>query len=85
MSEKLAGKPESLDKVIEAANKTTDHVITFDVPEGLVVMKLVKAGRPVVDEVQLAQLYAECADEDHELAEAGISDYAEYLLKEDTK
>lgn len=35
------------------------------------------------DEKQLAALYAEFADEDRELAEAGISDYAESLTQED--
>ncbi|MCI0486595.1 MAG: hypothetical protein L0229_08340 [Blastocatellia bacterium] len=41
--------------------------------------------RPVTpfDERQLAALYAEFAEEDLELAEAGIGDYHEALLKED--
>jgi hypothetical protein len=38
----------------------------------------------VVDESQLAALYAEFAEEDRNLAEEGISDYAEGLMKEDT-
>ena len=37
----------------------------------------------VVDEVQLETLYAEFADEDRELAEAGIADYATALADED--
>lgn len=39
---------------------------------------------PTLDETQLATLYAEFADEDRELAEEGMSDYAEGLMKEDT-
>jgi hypothetical protein len=37
----------------------------------------------VVDESQLAGLYAEFAEEDRNLAEEGISDYGEGLMKED--
>ena len=37
-----------------------------------------------LDEARLANLYAEFADEDRELAEEGMSDYIEGLLKEDT-
>ena len=39
---------------------------------------------PTIDETQLAVLYAEFADEDRDLAEEGMSDYAEGLMKEDT-
>jgi hypothetical protein len=39
---------------------------------------------PTLDEAQLADLYAEFADEDRELAEEGMSDYARSLMKEDT-
>ena len=38
---------------------------------------------PVWDETKMAELYAECADEDRELAEAGMSDYAAGLARED--
>lgn len=40
---------------------------------------------PIVDESQLAALYAEFAHEDRDLAEEGIADYAEGLAKEDAK
>jgi hypothetical protein len=36
-----------------------------------------------VDESRLATLYAEFAEEDRNLAEEGMSDYAEDLMKED--
>ena len=36
-----------------------------------------------LDEGQLAALYAEFFEEDRELAEAGMSDYADVLAKED--
>jgi hypothetical protein len=39
---------------------------------------------PTFDETQLSVLYAEFAEEDRELAEEGMSDYAEGLMKEDT-
>jgi len=38
---------------------------------------------PSLDESQLAALYAESAEEDRELAEEGISDYAVALAQED--
>lgn len=38
---------------------------------------------PRLEEAQLATLYAEFAEEDRELAEAGIAEYAHGLLKED--
>lgn len=36
-----------------------------------------------IDESELAELYREFGTEDHELAEKGISDYAEALARED--
>lgn len=39
--------------------------------------------RSTVDETQLAALYAEFAEEDRNLAEEGMSDYGEGLMKED--
>ena len=36
------------------------------------------------DEIRLAALYAEFADEDRKLADEGLSDYNEGLTKEDT-
>jgi hypothetical protein len=38
-----------------------------------------------LDESQLASLYAEFAEEDRDLAEAGMSDYAAGLAQEDTR
>ena len=39
----------------------------------------------VVDEAQLETLYAEFAEEDRELAEEGIADYAAALAEEDRR
>ena len=39
----------------------------------------------VVDESQLAALYAEFAEEDRNLAEEGMAGYAEGLMEEDAK
>jgi hypothetical protein len=36
-----------------------------------------------IDEAQLATLYAEFAEDDRELAEAGMNEYAESLRQED--
>ena len=39
---------------------------------------------PTIDVSQLSALYAEAAEEDRQLAEAGMADYAEGLAKEDS-
>lgn len=39
--------------------------------------------KPESDEVKLAALYAEFAEEDRELAEEGMADYAAQLARED--
>ena len=41
--------------------------------------------RPVWDEEKMAALYAEFAQEDRELAEAGMEDYARGLAREDAR
>jgi hypothetical protein len=38
-----------------------------------------------LDEEQLAALYSEFADEDRNLAEEGMADYAEDLVEEDVR
>ena len=40
---------------------------------------------PPFDPIQAARLYAEFASEDHQLAEEGMTDYAEGLAAEDLK
>jgi len=40
---------------------------------------------PASDEAAMAALYAEFAEEDRELAEEGISDYADALISEDAE
>ena len=39
----------------------------------------------IPDQTQWAALYGEAADEDRDLAEAGMTDYAQSLAEEDTK
>lgn len=39
---------------------------------------------PNIDETELAALYAEFADEDRELAENGLAEYAHNLKREDS-
>jgi hypothetical protein len=47
---------------------------------------LVVANEPnVIDEKMLAQLYAEFAEEDRALANAGLADYARMLAVEDAE
>jgi hypothetical protein len=43
----------------------------------------IKIKSPEVDEAKLASMYTEFADEDRELAESGIADYTNGLVKED--
>jgi hypothetical protein len=40
---------------------------------------------PALDQTELASLYAEFGDEDRELAEQGMSDYAKSLTEEDAR
>ena len=55
-----------------------------EVAEYLAFLKYRSHSKPrVVDELQLAALYAEFAEEDRNLAEEGMSDYGERLMKED--
>ncbi len=57
-----------------------------EVAEYLAFLKYRSQNKPhVVDESQLAALYAELAEEDRCLAEEGMADYAEGLVKEDAK
>ncbi len=44
-----------------------------------------RSNTPEIDETQLAELYAEFADEDRSLAEDGMSDYAQGLGLEDKR
>jgi len=41
--------------------------------------------RPIWDEEKMAALYAEFADDDRELAEMGMEDYARGLAREDAR
>ena len=40
---------------------------------------------PSLDEKQMARIYEECAEEDRQLAEEGMADYAENLAREDKR
>ncbi|MGH9753823.1 MAG: hypothetical protein ACREA2_13670 [Blastocatellia bacterium] len=42
-----------------------------------------RKGEPQIDETELEALYAEFADEDRELAESGLTEYAATLERED--
>ena len=57
-----------------------------EVAEYLAFLKYRSRSKPeIADESQLAVLYAEFAEEDRELAEEGMADYAEGLRAEDNK
>lgn len=43
-----------------------------------------KKSTPTTSEVELAALYAQFADEDRDLAEEGIAEYADALAEEDS-
>jgi len=49
-----------------------------------VVLPPIEPERDLYDEVMMAQLYAEFAQEDRELANAGLADYAHLLAVEDS-
>ena len=57
-----------------------------EVAEYVAFLKYRSRNKPLaVDESRLAALYAEFAEEDRNLAEEGLADYAEGLVKEDGK
>lgn len=57
-----------------------------EVAEYLAFLKYRSQNKPqLVDESQLEALYAEFAQEDRNLAEEGMADYTEGLMKEDAK
>ncbi|HEX5708743.1 MAG TPA: hypothetical protein VFX96_15700 [Pyrinomonadaceae bacterium] len=71
------------ERVIEEINGLSEEEVR-EVAEYLALLKLRARGAPPVsDEAQLAALYAEFADEDRRLAEAGMNDYAKGLAEED--
>jgi len=52
---------------------------------GLARIRATHESPPQLDEARLATLYSEAAAEDRALADAGVSDYAAALLKEDSR
>lgn len=70
---------QELDNLSEAELKQVAEYVTF--------LKFRSRIKPVsvIDEKQIAVVYAEFAEEDRKLAEEGMSDYAEGLRKEDTR
>jgi outer membrane protein assembly factor BamD (BamD/ComL family) len=69
---------EELERLSEAELKEVADYLAF--------LKYRSQSKPlVVNEAQLAALYAEFAEEDRELAEEGMADYAEGLRAEDNK
>ncbi len=71
------------EQVLEEIEALSDAEIK-EVAEYLAFLKYRSRSKPpVVDESQLAALYAEFAEEDRDLAEEGIANYAEGLAKED--
>jgi hypothetical protein len=64
--------------------KTLSEAEIKEVAEYLAFLKYRSQSKSrVVDESQLAALYAEFAEEDRNLAEEGMADYGEGLMKED--
>ena len=71
------------EQVLEELETLTEAEIK-EVAEYLAFLKFRSRRKPrVVDESQLAALYAEFAEEDRDLAEEGMAVYAEGLTKED--
>jgi hypothetical protein len=66
--------------------KTLSEVELKEVSEYLAFLKFrARRTAPTLDEGQLASLYAEFADEDRNLAEEGMADYATGLMEEDVR
>lgn len=67
--------------------KTLSEVELKQVAEYLAFLKYRSHNKSATafDEIKLAALYAEFADEDRNLAEEGMSEYAENLAKEDAR
>jgi hypothetical protein len=66
--------------------KTLSETEIKEVAEYLAFLKYRSQSKSrVVNESQLAALYAEFAEEDRNLAEEGMADYAEGLMKEDAE
>jgi hypothetical protein len=75
----MSTKEEVLEEI-----KTLSEAEIEEVAEYVAFLKYRSRRKPsVVDESHLAALYAEFADEDRNLAEEGMADYAEGLAKED--
>jgi DNA-binding GntR family transcriptional regulator len=76
----------SIKEQVVAELKTLSEAELKEVAEYLAFLKFrARRAAPTLDEAQLATLYAEFADEDRNLAEEGIADYAEGLLEEDVR
>ena len=64
--------------------KTLSEAELKEVAEYLAFLKFrARRAAPSLDESQLGALYAEFADEDRNLAEEGVADYAVGLMEED--
>ena len=73
------------ERVLEEIATLSEAEVT-EVAEYLAFLKHRSQNKPhLVDESQLEALYAQFALEDRNLAEAGMADYAEGLMKEDAK
>jgi hypothetical protein len=59
----------------EQLNQVADFITFIKFKEKLV--------KPMIDVDNLAQLYQEFAEEDRQLAEVGINEYANFLIQED--
>ncbi|MDT4895293.1 MAG: hypothetical protein QOH25_370 [Acidobacteriota bacterium] len=74
----------SIKEQVVAELKTFTEAELKEVAEYLAFLKFrARRAAPALDETQLAALYAEFADEDRNLAEEGVADYAVSLLEED--
>ncbi len=66
--------------------ETLSNAELKEVTEYLAFIKFRSRRKPyVIDELQLATLYAEFTEEDRDLAEEGMTDYARGLMAEDAK
>ena len=76
----------SIKEQVVAELKTFTEAELKEVAEYLAFLRFrARRATPALDEAQLADLYTEFADEDRNLAEEGVADYAVGLLEEDAR
>jgi hypothetical protein len=82
----VGGRALSIKEQVVEELKTLTEAELLEVAEYLAFLRFrARHAAPEFDQAQVAALYAEFADEDRNLAEEGMANYAESLLEEDVR